>query len=235
MALTTALAIALPTLRCVLCSEYLFLYSPALLFPIGSHHWVCTAYVPGAAVLFMDSVALFGSGPNQSTTLKLSKLYAQTVWSSRSILNIESLSEQQQSGHLDCGVFAIANAVEVCLGTNPEKVQYKQDAMRAHLEECTLEFSVRSHRALHVQRCCHDPVVLSTKSNYIAFVECQRNMTRWSAVIPVIAGFTLPVLCHLPHLLMCGSATCAGREKPDWIVFVFEVPLCSVYVLNLSQ
>lgn len=86
--------------------------------------------------MFIDSLALFGSGPNQSTTLQLSKLYAQTVSSSRSILNIESLSVQQQSGHLDCGVFAIANAVEVCLGTNPEKVQYKQDAMRAHLEKC---------------------------------------------------------------------------------------------------
>ena len=51
-------------------------------------------------------------------------------------LEFEILSVQQQEGTLDCGLFSIANVVEVCLGNNPENVPYDQNKMRSHLKEC---------------------------------------------------------------------------------------------------
>jgi hypothetical protein len=43
---------------------------------------------------------------------------------------------QKQEGGTDCGLFAIANAVEVVAGKNPENVIFDQTAMRQHLKSC---------------------------------------------------------------------------------------------------
>ena len=48
-------------------------------------------------------------------------------------LTIHILSVQQQQGIRDCGIFAIATAIEVCNGNNPERVQFNQKLMRGHL------------------------------------------------------------------------------------------------------
>ena len=37
---------------------------------------------------------------------------------------------------LDCGVFSIAYAVEICFGRNPEEAHFNQKLMRRHLFEC---------------------------------------------------------------------------------------------------
>ncbi len=102
---------------------------------------MCTAYVPGSAVLIMDSLALF-TALNQATILQLAKLYSRVIPPSQSFLNIETLAVQQQTGSSDCGVFAIANAVDICMGTNPENVRYDQGKIRAHLEDCFIKKSL---------------------------------------------------------------------------------------------
>ena len=43
---------------------------------------------------------------------------------------------QNQVGGSDCGLFAIAFAVLICLGMNPSKFIYDQENMRRHLIEC---------------------------------------------------------------------------------------------------
>ena len=51
-------------------------------------------------------------------------------------LKLQKLSVQQQINDQDCGLFAIANMVEICFGNNPEDLSYNQDAMRNHIEKC---------------------------------------------------------------------------------------------------
>ncbi len=48
---------------------------------------------------------------------------------------------QQQVGGIDCGLFAIANAVSLCFGVNPSGCRYNQPLMRSHLMTC-LEQSI---------------------------------------------------------------------------------------------
>lgn len=91
----------------------------------------------------MDSLALF-SKMNQATVLQIARIYSRTVPPSQSFFTIERLSVQQQDGTFDCGLFAVANAVEVCLNSNPVSAQYDQKKMRRHLEDCLNDETLRS-------------------------------------------------------------------------------------------
>lgn len=98
---------------------------------------MCTCSLKGSlAVMVMDSMALFLS-LNNSTILQISKIYR--VPNCNSTLEIHTLSVQQQKGSLDCGVFAVAYAVEICLGRNPQYARFDQTRMRNHLYECLTE------------------------------------------------------------------------------------------------
>jgi hypothetical protein len=100
-----------------------------------TEHWVCTCSLKGSsAVMVMDSMALFLS-LNNSTILQISKIYRVP----NSTLEIRTVSVQQQKGSSDCGVFAVAYAVEVCLGRNPQYARFDQTRMRNHLYECLTE------------------------------------------------------------------------------------------------
>lgn len=57
----------------------------------------------------------------------------------------------KQTGHQDCGLFAIAYLTSVCHGEDPTEIIYLQNEMRAHLikcfENCKLEpFPVQKKR-----------------------------------------------------------------------------------------
>lgn len=43
---------------------------------------------------------------------------------------------QQQTGGVDCGLFAIAFAIDICLGSKVDSMTYKQSSMRQHLFQC---------------------------------------------------------------------------------------------------
>ena len=43
---------------------------------------------------------------------------------------------QQQHGACDCGVFAVAFALHVALGDDPQKILFEQSQMRPHLLRC---------------------------------------------------------------------------------------------------
>lgn len=66
--------------------------------------------------------------------LQIANIYS--VPPSRRYLWIKKLSVQQQAGVLDCGVFSIAFATEVCMGQSPEDAYFDQKLMRRHLRQC---------------------------------------------------------------------------------------------------
>ena len=81
----------------------------------------------------MDSLGMFMK-MNVDSILQIAKIYQPATGAS--VLELHKLSVQQQHGTLDCGLFAIAFAVEVCLGNNVEVVSFKQKKMRSHLIDC---------------------------------------------------------------------------------------------------
>ena len=81
----------------------------------------------------MDSLGLFMS-LNVNAVLQMAKIYS--IPESQSILEIQKLSVQQQKGTVDCGLFSVAYAVEMCLGRNPQCASFAQEKMRNHLYAC---------------------------------------------------------------------------------------------------
>ena len=78
----------------------------------------------------MDSLASTNSkSVHHSLELQVAKVYG----IGQPNLQIKKLSVQQQKGVLDCGVFAIAFAVEVCQGRSPYTASFDQSRMRKHL------------------------------------------------------------------------------------------------------
>ena len=49
---------------------------------------------------------------------------------------LEFVSVQEQYGHSDCGVFAIAFATSLCAGHSPAKTTYIQHLLQPHLLQC---------------------------------------------------------------------------------------------------
>ena len=82
-------------------------------------------------VHIMDSMSLFMQ-TNITTILQIAKIYQPSKY----LLNVHKLSVQQQEGTMDCGIFAVAFAVEVCVGNNVENVSFNQKKMRKHLYDC---------------------------------------------------------------------------------------------------
>ena len=108
--------------------HYLFIFADDL------RHWVCTTSVntkKESDVYVMDSLG--GVCPMSHS---LEQQIVQVYGGRRSQLIIRSLSVQQQVGVKDCGLFAVAFAVEVCQRNDPSKVSYDQGKMRSHFASC---------------------------------------------------------------------------------------------------
>ena len=54
-------------------------------------------------------------------------------------LTVQLPRVQQQQGSSDCGLFAIAYAVDLALGLDPTVVKFDQSLMRQHLKHCLKE------------------------------------------------------------------------------------------------
>ena len=80
-----------------------------------------------------------------------------------SALKVNCLQVQQQSNSIDCGVFAVAFAVDVCFGLPLNESCYEVIEMRSHLSTCLLiqELSPRVPRCRLFQRVF--PKVIITK------------------------------------------------------------------------
>ena len=65
------------------------------------------------------------------------------------ILKIHKMGVQQQSGMLDCGLFSIAFAFEICEGRMP--IQFDQGKMRKHLHKCLTYGVLKRFPSTHKQ------------------------------------------------------------------------------------
>ena len=66
------------------------------------------------------------------TEIQLAQIYGDE----RDELRVEICPAQQQDGTVDCGVFAIAFATDLCSGLEPVAAIYDQEKMRQHLLTC---------------------------------------------------------------------------------------------------
>ena len=65
---------------------------------------------------------------NDHSLLQISKI----VSTSKSFLNIKKVATQQQLGVRDCGLLAIAYALEACLENTSDYVKFEQKTMHHH-------------------------------------------------------------------------------------------------------
>ena len=80
----------------------------------------------------MDSLSSSDVKTSPEILLQIAKIYP----TAKSTLQINRLSVQQQVGIHDCGIFAIAYAVETCHRNDVQKSLFDQKSMRKHLYDC---------------------------------------------------------------------------------------------------
>ena len=99
----------------------------------GSFHWICSTSEKDK-VFVLDSMSM---KVTESLQDQLLQIYGDHL-NGKSILPVHVPSVQTQEGSSDCGLFAIAFAVEIAFHgvQNAISATFKQDHMRAHLEKC---------------------------------------------------------------------------------------------------
>ena len=103
---------------------------------IDSQHWVCSSNIgcPEGVVDVYDSIPAYSIG---STTLK--KQIATILNTKSPSFKLRFIDVQRQNGSDDCALFAIAFAVTLCHGQDPNLIRYDQNQMRNHLFKCFQE------------------------------------------------------------------------------------------------
>ena len=96
----------------------------------GRDHFVTTTSVGGNVKIF-DSLNL---SPSSDLIKQIRVLYSPDITITPTVLKAELRSIQLSSK--DCGLFAIAYAVEIAYGNDPAKFIFKQSDMRQHLHNC---------------------------------------------------------------------------------------------------
>ena len=102
---------------------------------LGQSHWVCVDIVTKPCQMNIRLMDSFGDTfeLNDYTALQIASL----VKTDRSQIVIHKLPAQTQSGVHDCGLFAIAYAMEACLGNLlGSTTAFEQNDMRDHLIAC---------------------------------------------------------------------------------------------------
>lgn len=134
----------------------------------------------------------------------------------KKFLRVEICPVQQQNGTLDCGVFAVSFATDLCHGLDPTAVTYSQKDMRQHLLHCleshkfspfpragySVKISTRAIKTIQVYCSCKLPESFDVK-----MVECELCM-QWFHYKCV--GIT--DTCRTDNWL-CQKGTSTRREK----------------------
>ena len=95
-------------------------------------HWITTSASNNSRINVFDS--------NSSGTLGRSfeKQICQLMRCPYNSIEIMLNSVQKQTNDIDCGLFAIAFAVDICFGTSPINRPYDVQSMRDHLRSCLI-------------------------------------------------------------------------------------------------
>ena len=98
-----------------------------------SKHWICIHSRGDGVTELMDSLESF-MPLGRMTLLQIAKMSKGDT--DTKYLKLKVLPVQQQQGVLDCGLFSLAFATEVCSQMNPVKSIFNQMLMRKHLIQC---------------------------------------------------------------------------------------------------
>ncbi|CAH1272909.1 PKD2 [Branchiostoma lanceolatum] len=95
-------------------------------------HWVLSSYTDGKVCLY-DSLSV---PMTPSLQTQLCQSYAAFVDQTRNALTVFLPDVQRQKNVLDCGLFAIAWAVDIAEGQDVSRVVYDNRKMRSHMKTC---------------------------------------------------------------------------------------------------
>ena len=86
------------------------------------------------SIYYIDSLGANMKDLKNNVKIQLPQIYSTTS----AVLQVKIPRVQQHSNSYDCGLFAIANVVEVCFAPDSfnTRVTYKVSKMREHLIEC---------------------------------------------------------------------------------------------------
>lgn len=100
---------------------------------INNMHWVCASNVlssPGVVEVYDSKpICSINSSALHSQVAKILK-------TSEKYFQLNHVDVQRQIGSSDCALYAIANALTLCLGEDPHITSYNQGNFRAHLVKC---------------------------------------------------------------------------------------------------
>ena len=121
-------------------------------------HWILASTVncqPGTVKLY-DSLRQPIPRPSQKLKEQLCHM---TYVTDGDILHLEWEDVKQQSNGIDCGIFAIASAVALCLGVNPTSCNFDNPSMRTHLIICLVMGELCHFPNLGASRTPQPPIV----------------------------------------------------------------------------
>ena len=97
----------------------------------GRHHWI-SCQITDQEVYIYDSLQPKLSSDQLCTETKelLHNMYG------TDLKEYITTDVTQQTGTVDCGLFAIANLTAICHGERPENFRFHQKQMRQHLLSC---------------------------------------------------------------------------------------------------
>ena len=100
---------------------------------ISNQHWVCASNV----LCMADTVEIYDSKPCHSIgAATLHTQIAKILKVREKSFDLRHIDVQRQKGGSDCALFAMANAVTLCLGGDPHITGYMQKDLRPHLVNC---------------------------------------------------------------------------------------------------
>ncbi|XP_078662102.1 polycystin-1-like protein 2 [Branchiostoma floridae x Branchiostoma belcheri] len=110
-----------------------------------AQHWVLSSHTDGQVCLY-DSL---GAAMTTSLQIQLCQVYAAFADRERHVLSVKRPTVQRQTNTVDCGLFAIAWAVDIAEGQDVPRVVYDDEKMRSHLEMCFKQEKLTPFPRLH--------------------------------------------------------------------------------------
>ena len=83
-----------------------------------------------------DTVKVFDSLSSGGPTTELKNEIARMLKTQSDFINLEYMDVAQQENGSDCGVYTIANALEICRGHDPSTCNWEGAQMKKHLLQC---------------------------------------------------------------------------------------------------
>ena len=83
-----------------------------------------------------DTVKVLNSHATGELSTQLKNKIARMLKTQSDFINIEYMDVAEQQNGKDCGVYAIANALDTCRRNDPSVCNWKDTQMRKHLLRC---------------------------------------------------------------------------------------------------